>query len=154
MPSQVNSNTSTTFQKFVDFANKAYATTGENTVARFKGMPSGDYQGSFASFMRTSAMKTANDQVRALSLKAVADIFGGEKFIPDIVRDNMKLEDFGKGKPLTARRIKLVKIAIDTLGGGKFQNGASVDKATSLGYTPSELPKLARMANIYQQATG
>jgi len=154
MPGQVNSNYSENFQKFVDFATKAYATKGENTVARFEGMPRGDYKGAFASFWRTSDMKTANDRVRDLFLKTVADMFGGEKFIPEIVRDNMKLEDFGKGRPLTARRINLVKVAIDTLGGGMFTGGASVERAKSMGYAPAELPKLARVANIYQQATG
>ena len=154
MPTQVNSNYSANFQKFVDFANRAYATKGENTVARFSGMPSGDYQGTFASFWRTSEMKAANDQVRDLFRKTVADMFGGERNIPDIVRDNMKLEDFGQGKPLTARRINLVKTAIDIAGGGKFTSSASVAEAHSMGYMKSELPKLARMANLYQQATG
>ncbi len=156
MPTQVNTNYSANYQKFVDFANKAYAPNGkgENTVARFKGMPVGDYKGAFASLWRTADMKTANDQVRDLFRKTIADMFGGERNIPDIVRDNMKLEDFGKGKPLTARRIKLVKIAIDTLGGGKFTDAASISKATSMGYVASEIPKLARVANIYQQATG
>ncbi len=156
MPGQIDANYSANFQKFVDFANKAYAPNGkgEDTVARFSGMPVGDYKGTFASFMRTAEMKTANDQVRDLFRKTIADMFGGEKFIPDIVRDNMKLEDFNKGKPLTARRINLVKIAIDTLGGGKFTDPASIGKATAMGYVASELPKLARVANIYQQATG
>ena len=154
MPTQINANYSANFQKFVDFANQAYATKGEDTVVRFSGMPKGDYKGTFASFMRTADMKAANEQVRDLFRKTVADMFGGEKFIPDIVRDNMKLEDFNKGKPLTARRINLVKIAIDTLGGGKFTDPASIGKATAMGYVASELPKLARVANIYQQATG
>ena len=154
MPTQVNTNYSANFQKFVDFANKAYATKGEDTVVRFAGMPKSDYKGTFASFFRTSDMKTANDQVRDLFRKTIADMFGGERNIPDIVRDNMKLEDFGKGKPLTARRINLVRIAIDTLGGGKFTDPASISKATSMGYVSSEIPKLARVANIYQQATG
>ena len=48
MPAPVNSNYNANFQKFVDFANNAYATQGENTVARFAGMPKGDYTGSFA----------------------------------------------------------------------------------------------------------
>jgi len=77
MPTQINSNYSVNFQKFVDFANKAYATKGEDTVVRFSGMPSGDYKGSFASFFRTSSMKTANDQVREIFKKTVADMFGG-----------------------------------------------------------------------------
>ena len=154
MPAPVNSNYNANFQKFVDFANKAYSTKGEDTVVRFAGMPTGDYKGTFASFWRTAEMKTANDQVRNTFLKTVAEMFGGERNIPDIVRDNMKLEDFGKGKPLTARRIMLVKSAIDIVGGGKFIDATSVNKATSMGYVPSELPKLARVANFYQQATG
>ena len=156
MPGQVNANYSANYQKFVDFANKAYAPNGkgEDTVARFKGMPVGDYKGAFASFRRTADMKTANDQVRDLFRKTIADMFGGERNIPDIVRDNMKLEDFDKGKPLTARRINLVRIAIDTVRGGKFTDPASVGKAAAMGYVASELPKLARVANIYQQATG
>ena len=117
-------------------------------------MPRGDYQGAFASFWRTSEMKAANDQVRDLFRKTVADMFGGERNIPDIVRDNMKLEDFGQGKPLTARRINLVKTAIDIVGGGKFTSSANVEEALSMGYMKSELPKLARVANLYQQATG
>ena len=48
MAGQVNANYSANFQKFVDFASKAYATKGEDTVARFKGMPVGDYKGLFA----------------------------------------------------------------------------------------------------------
>ena len=154
MPVQVNANYSANYEKFVDFANKAYAKNAEDTVARFTGMPKGDYKGLFASFARSAEMKTANDQVRDLFRRTIADMFGGERNIPDIVRDNMKLEDFNKGKPLTARRINLVRIAIDTVAGGKFADPASVGKATGMGYVASELPKLARVANIYQQATG
>jgi len=154
VPTQVNSNYSANFQKFVDFANNACATKGEDTVARFTGMPRGDYKGTFASLLRSADMKSANDQVRDLFLKTVADLFGGERNIPDVVRDNMKLEDFGKGKPLTARRINLVRIAIDALGGGVFSSGASVEKARSMGYMNSELPKLARVATLYRNAVG
>ena len=52
MPAQINANYSANFQKFVDFANKAYAPNGkgEDTVARFSGMPRGAYKGTFASF--------------------------------------------------------------------------------------------------------
>ena len=153
MPFQVNSTSSKQYQEFVDFANKAYATKGEDTVAHFAKAPKGDYQGTFASFRRTTEMKTANDQVRDLFLETISDMFGGEKYIPDLVRDNMKLEDFGKGKPLTARRIRLVATAIEMLGGGKFVRGASVEKALLRGYLPDEMTKLARVAHLYQQAT-
>ena len=150
MPIQISAATKANYEKFVEFAK----TKNEDTVARFKGMPVGDYKGAFASFRRTDDMKAANDQVRDLFRKTITDMFGGERNIPDIVRDNMKLEDFNKGKPLTARRINLVRVAIDSLGGGKFTDPASIGRATAMGYVASELPKLARVANIYQQATG
>lgn len=154
MPGKITANTSTDFRKFVNFANKALSSTGENTVARLKGAPQNDYKGLFASFWRTSAMKTANNQVRDLFLKTVADMFGGEKFIPDVVRKNMKLDSFGKGKPLTARRINNVIAAIESLGSGKFTEPGSVAEAKAMGYSDAELPKLARIATLYQQATG
>ena len=72
MSERINSNYSTKFQQFVDFANKSYATNNEDAVMRFSGMPSGDYKGSFASFKRTSAMKSANDQVRDQFRNAIA----------------------------------------------------------------------------------
>ena len=54
-----------------------------------------------------------NDQVRTLFRNMVADMFGGENNIPDVVKAAMKLDDYGKGKPLTARRIRAVFSAID-----------------------------------------
>ena len=78
---QINSNYNANFQKFVDFANKAYATKGEDTVARFAKAPKGDFQSAFASLWRTSEMTSANDQVRDLFLQTIADMFGGEKYI-------------------------------------------------------------------------
>ena len=80
MPPQVNFATSANYQKFVDFAEKAYADHEEDSALRFAGAPKGDYKGSFASFRRTSGMKAANDQVRDLFRKTVANMFGGEKF--------------------------------------------------------------------------
>ena len=62
---------------------------------------------------RLASLKKANNATRDAFMKAVADMFGGEDRIPDSVKDAMKLEDYGKGKPLTARRILAVKAAID-----------------------------------------
>ncbi|MBR4220381.1 MAG: hypothetical protein IKR81_04440 [Victivallales bacterium] len=95
-----------------------------------------------------------NDNTRKLFKNAIADMFGGEEKIPESVKKAMILDDYNQGKPLTARRIKLVKTAIDLLGGGMFASGASVEKAHSMGYLASEMPKLARVANLYLQATG
>ena len=149
MPIQVNATIKANYNKFVNFAK----TKNEDTVVRFSGMPSGDYKGALASFARTSDMKTANDQVRDMFRKTIAGLFGGEKFIPEAVRKSMKMEDFGKGRPLTARRINLVKNAIESLGGGKFKDAASIARADEAGCGGS-LTTLARTSNIYQKATG
>lgn len=53
--------------------------------------------------------------MRDLFRKSVADVFGGESRIPASVRKAMLLSDYGKGKPLTARRILAVKTAIEAV---------------------------------------
>ncbi len=62
---------------------------------------------------RRQASRDVNNEVRDLFKQAIADLFHGESNIPMSVLDAMKLADFGKGKPLTARRILAVKAAID-----------------------------------------
>ena len=86
-------------------------------------------------------------------------MFGGEANIPDSVKDAMLLADYNQGKPLTARRILAVKVAIDVDGTAKeraakeraaklkletFQSKEVEDAALAMGFTKSELPKLAR----------
>ena len=70
-----------------------------------------------------------NDQVRTLFRTMVKDMFGGdEKNVPDVVKEAMKLDDYGKGKPLTARRIRAVFSAIDASScwGMSSGKGASI----------------------------
>ena len=62
--------------------------------------------------VRSGVSKTANDVVRDLFRKSVAEIFGGERKIPDSAKRAMLLKDYGSGKPLTARRILAVQEAI------------------------------------------
>ena len=62
---------------------------------------------------RRQASRDVNNAVRDLFKQAIADMFGGPDKIPESVRDAMKMADFGKGKPLTARRILAVKTAVD-----------------------------------------
>ena len=62
---------------------------------------------------RRQESRDVNNDVRELFKQAIADLFHGESNIPMSVLDAMKLADFGKGKPLTARRILAVKAAID-----------------------------------------
>ena len=61
---------------------------------------------------RSTANKSANDVVRAAFRKAVEDLFGGFEHIPESVKQVMKLKDYGKGRPLTSRRIIAVQNAI------------------------------------------
>lgn len=73
----------------------------------------GDKVGGFAAIFRSRADKAANNATRELFKSAVAGMFGGEDRIPESVRDAMKMNDYGKGRPLTARRILAVREAID-----------------------------------------
>lgn len=76
----------------------------------------------------------------------------------------MLLSDYDCGRPLTARRIMAVKAAIDRDGTAaarsakiQLETFRSVEvkaAALGLGYTKGELPKLARAAHFYAQATG
>jgi hypothetical protein len=58
-----------------------------------------------------------NDRTRSLFKQAVARVFGGEDRIPESVRKVMIMDDYNQGKPLTARRIVMVKEAIDRIAG-------------------------------------
>ena len=66
---------------------------------------------------RSSEAKTDNNVVRNLFLATVVKMFGGSNYddtcLPDSVREALKLNDFDKGKPLSARRIRAVTTAID-----------------------------------------
>ena len=106
------------FNKFVEFAEErvkagkgsAIARTGEVRIG--KGTPleeraiystdKTDFVG--MTLLRTKDAKAANDEVRELFRKSIAEMFGGEGNIPDSVKDAMLLKDYGSGKPLTARR--------------------------------------------------
>ena len=68
---------------------------------------------------RSTDENRVNDNTRALFLKAVIDMFGSEKLIPESVRKAMRLSDYNCGKPLTASRIIAVKTAIDADGTAK-----------------------------------
>lgn len=62
---------------------------------------------------RNTSKQEANNTVRNLFRQSIIDMFGGESMIPDSVKTAMKLEDYDKGKPLSVRRIRIVKAAID-----------------------------------------
>ena len=114
---------SSQFAQFVRFASSENLTNGENSVARLdattalgnRTIKAAGKEDSVHALIRFSAAKKANDEVRDLFRKAVADVFGGESKIPDSVKEAMFLEDYGKGRPLTARRILVVRAAIDAV---------------------------------------
>ena len=111
------------FNQFVQFAQQAgKATTiakmgeevqgGGPLAGRTIVAKSGDSIGNVG---RLKTSRNVNNEVRALFKQTIADMFGGEDRIPDSVKDAMKMADFGKGKPLTARRILAVKAAVDQI---------------------------------------
>ena len=63
-------------------------------------------------FFRVGSNKSVNNEVRTLFRDAVARMFGGEEHMPAAVKKAMKLDDYGKGRPLTARRILAVQSAV------------------------------------------
>lgn len=163
MPLDVNSYNAQ-FQHFVDFATNALQVdpqkAGEH-IARADGTTdlghrsitanNNDVAGKWGP--RSQEAKDANNLARDLFKKAVSDMFGGENRIPESVRQAMKLEDYGQGKPLTVRRILAVKVAIDldaTLN--VFQDPKAKETAQALGWKASELPDLARAAHFLCQA--
>ena len=158
-----------TFDAFVSFARTQEAAGKEKAVARVEtsvqgGLEtrtikraSGDWVGVGPG--RLGSLKDANNVARDLFRKAVADMFGGENHIPESVKEAMKLHDYGKGKPLTARRILAVKTAIDADGTfdknlGTFDNADAEAFAKARGWSNAELPKVARAAHFLSVATG
>ena len=73
-----------------------------------------DGPGFFAWFRRNDKAKNANNNTRDLFMNTILKLFDveSEQSLPQEVRTAMKLKDYGKGRPLTARRIRIVKNAI------------------------------------------
>ncbi len=82
---------------------------GARTISAAKS----DGVGGFSALFRTRNRQSINDLTRELFKNAVIEVFGGESKIPESVKTAMNMQDYGKGKPLTARRIMAVKEAID-----------------------------------------
>ncbi len=107
------------YQAFIDWA----GTRSVNTIAdasRADGkMTVSNKQGDGIGFLawrrRDTTQANANNATRELFFGAVREMFGGEAFIPQSVKDAMHFDLFKaeKGRPLSARRINAVKVAID-----------------------------------------
>ena len=138
-----------TYQKFTQFADEAGTW---NTLAQLKVSGEGADQSrdivvsemndSVRKLFRSQTAKDANDAVRELFRKTVYSMFGGENRVPKSVKSAMRLGDYGQGKPLTARRINAVRIAIAAAVEKENMEIANVKLATdfSLG-TFDKLPE-------------
>ena len=157
------------FQKFYEFA-QARKLEGKNTaIAKLGGDAPADplaersivaKKGDFIGKFRFQASKDVNNAVRDLFKRTVIDMFGGERNIPDSVKTAMLLKDYGKGKPLTARRIDAVATAIKKLGmENAFEAkgaapGELAQRALDAGFTREDFAKLSLAANLYVKAFG
>ena len=165
--------------QFEEFTRIAESSSKKSSVVRFLGSAdsatvhevSVTRSDKVGKWFRSDGVKVANDTTRAIFRQSVAAMFGGEDHIPENVKKAMKLEDYGQGKPLTAKRIRLVKIAVEAAmafpGDGPRisapsahvrptwpEDGlVSVKDVTDMGYAPGELKTLANVANMYQEAT-
>ena len=77
-------------------------------------------------FFRSDEAKSANTRTRDIFFKTVAKEFGGEKFIPQTVRDVMTNFGGASNKPLTARRIAAVCDAIVLAKSALAQNANEI----------------------------
>ena len=124
------------FNRFVDFATAQHssgkaiadAANGKFDVgglAREVVVASGDKVGKL---FRSQDAKDVNNVTRDIFRNAVANMFGGESKIPDSVKKamNMKLFD-GSGRPLTAKRIMSVKVAIEQYNAQNPGTGVKVE---------------------------
>ena len=113
----------TQYRQFVDFAlgakEDAIAESRGNLIVGAKSKL--DFVGNV---LRTSSSKASNDAVRSRFKAAIMGMFcvTDESALPDSVREAMKLDDYGKGKPLTARRILAVQTTVDKYFADKAQN--------------------------------
>ena len=114
------------FQDFVNFASEKVEAGKAQSIAHFDNTETKlgghvikaaekDGVGGLSAFFRKDAKKRLNNTTRENFKQSIIELFGGESKIPESVKTSMKLNDYGKGKPLTAHRIMVVKTAIDNV---------------------------------------
>ena len=108
------------YEAFVNWASSRTADTIADAASGLDGKMAvsdkvGDGNGFVARIKRSGLQKDANNATRELFFGAVRDMFGGEAFIPESVKKAMHFSLFKSegGKPLSARRITEVKVAIE-----------------------------------------
>ena len=132
------------YGKFVQFAQEQMRAGNATAIARDGGeVPGGGPLAGHsiaaatgdkvAPLWRSADNKNANNATRDLFRQTIVDMFDGEANIPASVRNAMKMEDYGQGKPLTARRILAVKTELDRIAAGNAAFNASIARAISDG---------------------
>ena len=120
MPLPVNGYNNT-FSAFVKFAENSVRTGDKKAIANVAQTGLGkrtivasqtDGVG-IGGIFRSRWDEETNNTTRATFLKAVARMFGGKAKIPESVWKAINVQDYGRGQPLTARRILAVKAAVD-----------------------------------------
>lgn len=104
------------YSQFVDFADRMKATPDAFAQSNGSILVGAKAKRDFVgNVFRGHESRTMNDEVRGKFKSAIMGMFGvaDEKLLPDSVKEAMKLEDYGKGKPLTARRISAVQSTVD-----------------------------------------
>ena len=113
------------FNRFVAFAEEQRNPRTSKAIARFAGeaeagnlaarniQAANSRSDSVGRTGRNANEREANNAARTAFRQAIVDMFGGEAYIPKEVKVAMKLGDYDRGKPLTARRIMAVKSAIE-----------------------------------------
>ena len=137
---------SDTFRAFTDFAKvMTEGKGGMNSIARVEtgvDITTGALAGRTVTASTTDSIRglfkwfrspddqTANNETRKIFRDAINEMFGGDSKIPDSVRDAMRMADYDKGKPLTARRILIVKEAVDAaISAAKSEMRAAIAQA-------------------------
>ena len=141
------------YRKFVQFAEQQKQAGNEKAIARDGGEAANGDQHAGHSIMaatgdkvaplwRSRQNKDANNITRNLFRQTIIDIFGGEANIPANVRNAMKLKDYDQGKPLTARRILIIKAEIDKIVEVNAKNNATVNASIARNISDARLDQL------------
>ncbi len=144
------------FDRFVQFATEKIEAGQKKAVARISTEdPLGGRKieaanpkfDSVGKIRRSEVEQMGNNHAREIFKNAVAEMFGGENNIPDNVKKAMILDDYGKGKPLTARRIMAVKAEVDKLASSFNQAVSAADKKAAKIYANLDANQRQTMVN-------
>jgi len=137
--------TALNYHDFVQFAAQQMRYGNDTAIARadkFSPLTKA-HEDKVGAFRRAEIEEKANDTTRDIFRDSVAKLFGGD--IPPSVVKAMQMDDYGKGKPLTARRIAIVDAEVARVAGDTRRFNEGVLGALLEG-KPGKLPENIRNA--------